>query len=97
MAKMDLKGRRVLDIGTRDGKFAFAAEKKGAIVTGIDRDQSICALWLKDHWKSTVTFQRKSLYRLPATTSTWEIVFLFGVLYHLRYPMRGLRIVTGLL
>lgn len=38
---IDLKGKRVLDVGCRDGLFSFAAESMGAAqVVGIDNDLS---------------------------------------------------------
>jgi len=38
---LDLRGKRVLDIGCRDGLFSFAAESMGAAeVVGIDNDLS---------------------------------------------------------
>ena len=39
LKSLDLKGKRVLDIGCRDGLFSFAAESMGAAeVVGIDND-----------------------------------------------------------
>src|SRR5688572_18548133 len=39
MRQLDLRGKRVLDIGCRDGLFCFEAEKLGAAeVIGIDND-----------------------------------------------------------
>jgi tRNA (mo5U34)-methyltransferase len=41
LARYDLAGKRVLDIGCRDGIFCFAAERAGAAeVIGIDNDLS---------------------------------------------------------
>lgn len=95
MMRMDLNGRRVLDIGTRDGKYAFAAERSGAAVTAIDSDQSQGALLLKDYFGSKVEFRQQSLYELK--DETFDVVFFFGVLYHLRYPMLGLATIAKLI
>jgi 2-polyprenyl-3-methyl-5-hydroxy-6-metoxy-1,4-benzoquinol methylase len=44
LAKVDLAGRRFLDIGCRDGLFSFEAERRGAAeVIGIDNDLSLAA------------------------------------------------------
>ena len=41
LISLDVKGKRVLDIGCRDGLFSFAAESMGAAeVIGIDNDLS---------------------------------------------------------
>ncbi len=93
MLGMDLKGKAVLDVGTRDGKFAFMAEKMGATVTAIDNNASPGALWLKTLLSSQVTFREINLYELTAVDQ-FDVVLFFGVLYHLRYPMRALKILT---
>lgn len=89
MDNMNLKGKSVLDVGTRDGKYAFLAEQNGAAtVVAIDNDLSRGALWLKRHWNSSVDFQLENVYGVPLFR--YDVVFLFGVLYHLRYPMDAL-------
>lgn len=89
IVKMDLKDKSVLDVGTRDGKYAFAAEEAGASqVVAIDTDQSAGALWLKQVWNSHVEFRQENVYDVPLFP--YDVVFFFGVLYHLRYPMQAL-------
>lgn len=95
MKDMKLEGKRVLDIGTRDGKYAFAAEKMGATVVAIDNNQSPGALLLKDYFDSKVQFREQSLYDLDA--DRYDVILFFGVLYHLRYPMNAIRILSQLL
>jgi SAM-dependent methyltransferase len=109
MAKMDLKDKLVLDIGTRDGKYAFAAEKMGAYVDAIDSDQSKGALLLKEYFQSKVSFRQQSVYDVNGgslfysptayelTYRLYDVIFFFGVLYHLRYPMWGLKKVCDVL
>ena len=93
MASIDLRNKRVLDIGTRDGKYAFEAEKQGANVDAIDNDLSEGALWLVKHFKSKVDFVKCNLNEFDAGTP-YDVVLFLGVLYHLRYPMWGLRKVS---
>ncbi len=96
MATIDFKDKRVLDIGTRDGKYAFEVENKGAVmIHAIDNDLSKGAMWLADHWKSKVKFMEANLYDVK-DIGTYDVVLFFGVLYHLRYPMCGLRRVSQL-
>ena len=93
IASIDFRDKRVLDIGTRDGKYAFEAEKRGASVDAIDNDLSEGALWLTQYFKSKVDFVKCNLNEFDAGTP-YDVVLFFGVLYHLRYPMWGLRRVS---
>jgi SAM-dependent methyltransferase len=91
---LDLKGRRVLDVGCRDGLFSFEAERLGAAeVVGIDNDLSRGAVEVVIPFlDSKVRMQRMNVYDLrPEHFGTFDVVFFFGVLYHLRYPFWGLR------
>jgi SAM-dependent methyltransferase len=94
MKTIDFHDKSVLDIGTRDGKYAFQAEENGASsVLAIDNDQSPGALLLKEVWESNVDFKEMNLYQIPAMLR-FDIILFFGVLYHLRYPMEALRKIT---
>jgi len=92
--KLDLSGKRVLDIGCRDGLFSFAAEKKGAAeIVGIDNDLSKGAVeFLIPHLKSKVQMHQLSVYDIrPEKFGKFDMVCFPGVLYHLRYPIWALK------
>lgn len=94
MDSVDFKGRRVLDVGCRDGLFSFEAEKRGAReVIGVDNDLSLGATeFLIPFFKSKVKMHKMNLYDLtPDAFGTFDVILLFGVLYHLRYPVWGLK------
>jgi SAM-dependent methyltransferase len=100
MSGLEFSGTRVLDIGCRDGALAFEAERLGAsAVVGIDVDlpaENIA--FLSQALRSKARFERHSLYGLkPESFGLFDIIVLSGVLYHLRYPFRGLRLVRDLL
>ena len=91
----DLNGRTVLDIGTANGGCAFEAERRGAarVVAvdiyppdrfGFDAVRSLCG--------SRVAFVRGTIYELPELLrgERFDLVFFFGVLYHLRHPLLAL-------
>ena len=89
----DASGLRVLDIGCRDGFFAFAMEKRGAEVIGLDYAEpdvtgfSVAARVLA----SKVTYVVENVYNLDAgKLGTFDLVLFLGVLYHLRNPMLAL-------
>lgn len=91
-------GLRVLDIGCRDGFFAFALEGRGARVVGLDyagpevTGFSIAAEALG----SRVEYRVENVYDLdPDRHGLFEIVLFLGVLYHLRNPMLAVDRVRG--
>lgn len=94
----DLRGATVLDIGCNAGFYSIELARRGASVTAIDVDQHYLA---QARWASSVfgvsdkiTFQRAQVYSLSRSERRWDIVLFLGVLYHLRYPMLGLDIVS---
>lgn len=87
------RGLRVLDIGCRDGFFAFEVERRGGEVIGIDYAEpevtgfSIASRALN----SRVQYLVENVYDLDAEKhGTFDIVLFLGVLYHLRNPMLAL-------
>ena len=97
---IDLKDKRVLDIGCRDGLFSFEAEKLGAReVIGIDNDLSLGAVnLLIPYLKSNVKMYELNLMDLtPETFGMFDVVIFPGVLYHLRYPFWALKRIKDVL
>jgi tRNA (mo5U34)-methyltransferase len=90
----DLTGMRVLDVGCAEGFFSFEAERRGAReVVAIDsfpdsvRRFNIC----RNAFGSKATAFLCNVYELnPRAFGTFDIVFFFGVLYHLRNPILAL-------
>jgi 2-polyprenyl-3-methyl-5-hydroxy-6-metoxy-1,4-benzoquinol methylase len=97
---LDFKGKRVLDVGCRDGLFSFEAEKRGASdVIGIDNDLSQGATeFLIPFFKSRVQMHQRNLYDLtPEMFGTFDVVICPGVLYHLRFPFLALKRISEVL
>jgi tRNA (mo5U34)-methyltransferase len=95
----DCRGMRVLDLGTRDGFFAFELERRGAEVVAVDymplegSGFAVAAELLG----SRVTYLQRNLYELRAAElGTFDIVLFLGLLYHLPDPLGALRIVRDL-
>lgn len=98
--QIDLKGKRFLDIGCRDGLFSFLAEKAGASdVIGIDNDLSPAAIeFLIPYFSSKVQMHELNLLDLtPQMFGLFDVVLFAGVLYHLRYPFWALKIIRDVL
>lgn len=95
----DCRGMRALDLGTRDGFFAFELERRGAEVVAVDymaRTESgfdVAAELLG----SRVTYLQRNLYELTvAELGTFDLVLFLGLLYHLPDPLGALRVVRNL-
>ncbi len=99
LKKYNLKNKKVLDIGCRDGLFSFEAEKLGAKeVLGIDNDLSLGATkFLIPFFKSKVKMKKMNLYDLSNYKKKYDMIIFFGVLYHLRYPFWALKIIKDIL
>ena len=89
----DLSGMRVLDIGTRDGFFAFECERRGAEVVAVDYlppEQTGFPV-ARDLLGSAVEFVQGNVYDLSQQRfGLFDLVLFLGVLYHLRDPMLAL-------
>jgi SAM-dependent methyltransferase len=91
---LEVRGKRVLDVGCRDGLFCFEAERRGASeVIGIDNELSHGATeFLIPHLKSDVKMYEMNVIDLASDTfGKFDLIICPGVLYHLRYPFVALR------
>ena len=94
----DLAGWSCLDIGCNAGFYTFELAGRGASVLGIDVDERYLrqARWAAQKLGMTesVRFRQMQVYELARLDETFDLVMFMGVLYHLRYPMLGLDIVS---
>jgi tRNA (mo5U34)-methyltransferase len=91
-------GLRVLDIGARDGFFAFELERRGAEVVAIDYiDPSASGFAVaRELLGSAVECAVCNVYDLdPERHGTFDIVLFLGLLYHLRDPLLALDRIWG--
>jgi tRNA (mo5U34)-methyltransferase len=88
---LDLRGKRVLDIGAWDGWFSFECERRGADVLAVDCIALDTFLEAKQLIGSKVEYLTLDVNELSARRlGRFDIVLFFGVLYHLRHPLLGL-------
>lgn len=93
----DLTGKRVLDIGAWDGWFSFEAERRGASVMSVDREEVANYHAMHRRLASKNEYRILDLYELPgAGLGRFDIVFFLGVLYHVKHPLLALEIVCSL-
>jgi tRNA (mo5U34)-methyltransferase len=95
---VDCRGMRVLDLGTRDGFFAFELERRGADVVAIDymamTDSGFAVA--AELLGSRVTYLQRNLYELTAAElGMFDLVLFLGLLYHLPDPLGALRVVRN--
>jgi tRNA (mo5U34)-methyltransferase len=92
-----LAGKRVLDIGTWDGWFAFEMERRGAEVMAIDRLDNPRFREIHAMLGSRVDYRQMDVYELtPERIGAFDIVLFMGVLYHLKHPLLALERVCAL-
>lgn len=85
-----LPGKKVLDIGTFDGPYAFELENRDAEVTAFDiQDPDSTGFNVaKELRKSNVRYVQGSVYDLAKIfTGKFDIICFFGVYYHLKHPI----------
>src|SRR5439155_23813211 len=93
----DLRGKRVLDIGTWDGWFAFEMERRGADVVAIDCWENPLFHEMHARLQSKVEYHELDIFDLtPERIGRFDIVLFMGVLYHLKHPLLSLERVCAL-
>ena len=93
----DLRGRRILDVGTSDGFFARELWRRGAAVTAVDyRDKTDNGYWVTEAISGMdVAYEKRNVYELsPATHGAFDTVLFLGVLYHLPDMLRALHLLS---
>ena len=93
----DLTGKRVLDVGTWDGWFAFEAERRGAEVVAVDLVEQENFHYAHRALNSKVRYVLADVYEIPRLgLGYFDYTLFLGVLYHLRHPLLALDTVCGL-
>lgn len=96
----DLSGKKILDIGAWDGEVSFELEARGAEVVALDIQDPdntgfnvACKIL-----GSNVRYVRASVYDLGKVLSEqFDIVFYFGVYYHLKDPITSFECIQKVL
>jgi tRNA (mo5U34)-methyltransferase len=95
----DMRGMRVLDIGCNAGFYSIALAQRGADVLGIDVDPHYLrqAAWARERFgidPGQLKLAELQVYDLARRPDRFDVVLFLGVLYHLRYPLLALDVVT---
>jgi tRNA (mo5U34)-methyltransferase len=93
----DLRGWSVLDVGCNAGFYAQEMKRRGAErVLAIDSDARYLAQarFAAEVNELDIEFRQMSVYDLPALGERFDLVLFMGVLYHLRYPLLALDLIS---
>jgi 2-polyprenyl-3-methyl-5-hydroxy-6-metoxy-1,4-benzoquinol methylase len=100
ISRLNFKGKRVLDVGCRDGLYSFKAEQLGAAdVIAIDNDLSQGSVDVVIPFlRSKVQMHSMNMMDLtPESFGKFDIILFAGVLYHLRYPFYALKLLRDVM
>ncbi|RNI31336.1 TIGR04290 family methyltransferase [Rufibacter latericius] len=94
----DLTGWRVLDVGCNAGFYTMELAKRGASVLGIDVDPHYLrqAAWVARQFglDDKVEFRQMQVYDVAHLQEKFDLIWYMGVMYHLRYPLLSLDILS---
>ncbi|HEX8426914.1 TIGR04290 family methyltransferase [Hymenobacter sp.] len=94
----DLSGWQVLDVGCNAGFYSLELAKRGAHVLGIDVDPHYLkqAQWAARQLglEDRIELLQLQVYDVARLDRQFDLVWYMGVLYHLRYPLLSLDILS---
>ncbi|MGK7886934.1 MAG: class I SAM-dependent methyltransferase [Crocosphaera sp.] len=97
----DITNQKFLEIGTWDGPYSFALEKKGAMVEATDiQDPDNTGFNVgKKILNSQINYTQTSVYDVDKyfEPESFDVILFLGVFYHLKYPVLALEKLVKLL
>jgi len=95
----DLRGWTAIDVGCNAGFYSIELAKRGAQVTAVDVDEHYLrqASWAVERFglQDRVTVRAGNAYELARERERYDLVWLTGVLYHLRHPLAAIDAAAG--
>lgn len=85
----ELKGKRVLEVGSGAGRFTEIFLKYGAQLVSFDYSEAVEANWSSNGSKGDFLLFQGDLYSIPFPDGYFDYVFCFGVLQHTPDPNKA--------
>ncbi|QMU29215.1 TIGR04290 family methyltransferase [Adhaeribacter radiodurans] len=94
----DLTNWKVLDVGCNAGFYTIELAKRGAQVLAIDIDPHYLkqAAWIAQQFglEKQIEFRQLQVYDVAHLEQKFDLIWYMGVMYHLRYPLLSLDILS---
>ncbi len=78
----ELKGKRVLEVGSGAGRFTEIFKKMGCKLSSVDLSDAIFVN-AKNNQSKNINFFKTSVYNMPFKKKYFDFIFCYGVLQHL--------------
>jgi SAM-dependent methyltransferase len=78
----DLKGKKVLEVGSGAGRFTEVILQTGADLYSVEYSEAVTANFKNNGHYPNLTLCQASVYELPFLPETFDKIFCFGVLQH---------------
>lgn len=85
----ELKGKKVLEVGSGAGRFTEIFVKYGAKLVSFDYSEAVEANWSSNGGKGEFLLFQGDLYSIPFPDESFDYVFCYGVLQHTPDPDRA--------
>ena len=85
----DLRGERILEVGSGSGRFTEQAANTGAVVVSLDYSYAVEANYASNGLRPNVLIVQADVFSMPFRSGTFDRLFCFGMLQHTPDPARA--------
>jgi len=85
----DLRGQRILEVGSGSGRFTEQALSTGAMVVSMDYSSAVTVNYARHGFNDDLLIIQADVYRMPLYEGFFDKIFCFGVLQHTPDPRRA--------